>query len=66
MSAEDALEFLIAGASTVGVGTGLFYDPLLCPKINAEVSDYLQRNAMGSISDLIGSLRLPGVATECC
>ncbi|MGD2074915.1 MAG: dihydroorotate dehydrogenase [Gammaproteobacteria bacterium] len=33
-SAEDALEFLIAGASAVGVGTALFYDPLVCRKMN--------------------------------
>ncbi len=32
--AQDALEFLIAGATAVGVGTALFYDPLICPKIN--------------------------------
>ena len=32
-SVEDALEFLIAGASAVGVGTALFYDPLICIKI---------------------------------
>jgi dihydroorotate dehydrogenase len=31
-SAEDALEFLIAGASAVGVGTALFYDPLIVPR----------------------------------
>jgi dihydroorotate dehydrogenase (NAD+) catalytic subunit len=31
---EDALEFLIAGASTVGIGTALFYDPMICQTIN--------------------------------
>ena len=59
MNTEDALEFLIAGASTVGLGTGLFYDPLLCPRINDELSAYLERNEMASITDLIGSLQLP-------
>lgn len=54
MNAQDALEFLIAGASTIGIGTGLFYDPLLCARINAEVSAYLQRNSMESSSELIG------------
>ena len=34
-SAQDAIEFLITGASAIGVGTALFYDPLLCGKINA-------------------------------
>jgi dihydroorotate dehydrogenase (NAD+) catalytic subunit len=65
MTAQDALEFLIAGASTIGIGTGLFYDPLLCARINAEVSAYLQRNSMESISELIGSLQLPGMEPGC-
>ncbi len=65
MNAQDALEFLIAGASTIGIGTGLFYDPLLCARINAEVSAYLQRNSMESISELIGSLQLPGMEPGC-
>jgi len=51
------LEFLIAGATTVGIGTALFYDPLLCPKINSAIAAYLLRNDMGSVSELIGSLQ---------
>ncbi|MFZ8964233.1 MAG: dihydroorotate dehydrogenase [Steroidobacteraceae bacterium] len=56
-SAEDALEFIIAGASAVGVGTGLFYDPLLCPKINSGISDYLSNQGFESVGALVGSLR---------
>jgi len=56
-SANDALEFLIAGAATIGVGTALFYDPLLCPKINAGISEYLVRHEMASVADVVGSLR---------
>ena len=55
---NDAIEFLIAGATTVGVGTALFYDPLICPKINAGLLDYLDRNNMTSVSDLTGSLQI--------
>ena len=55
-TASDALEFLIAGAATVGVGTALFYDPLVCTKINAGIADYLQRHNMASVSDLVGTL----------
>ena len=55
---KDAIEFLIAGASTVGVGTALFYDPLVCTKINDGISDYLDRHKMKSVSELVGSLRL--------
>ena len=56
-SATDAIEFLIAGAATVGVGTALFYDPLICTKINAGIADYLQRHGMSSVSELVGTLQ---------
>ena len=57
-SAKDAIEFMIAGATTVGLGTALFYDPLLCKKINDGIRDYLQRHAMNTVDELIGSLQL--------
>jgi len=53
---NDALEFIIAGATTVGIGTALFYDPLLCQKINAGIADYLQRHDIASVEKLVGSL----------
>ena len=59
-TAEDALEFLIAGASGVGIGTALFYDPLVCKTINAGIVGYLRRNGMNNVSELVGSLRLHG------
>ncbi len=67
-SASDALEFIIAGARAVGIGTALFYDPLVCNKINAGILDYLQRHALDSIESLIGSLTLNGTAgtAGCC
>ena len=55
---KDAIEFLIAGAAAVGVGTALFYDPLVCKKINAGLVDYLDRHDIGSVSDLTGSLQI--------
>lgn len=57
-SAEDALEFLIAGASAVGIGTALFYDPLICRKINEGIKDYLQRHGLSTVEQLTGSLFL--------
>ena len=56
-SAEDALEFLIAGAAVVGVGTALFYDPLVCPRINAGIREYLRRHGLGSVTELTGTLQ---------
>lgn len=57
-TAEDALEFIIAGASAVGIGTALFYDPLICQKINQGIEDYLQRHELQSVMQLTGSLTL--------
>lgn len=64
-SAEDAIEFIIAGATTVGVGTALFYDPLICQKINDGISDYLLRNNIKNISELVGSLQLNDFSSPC-
>lgn len=65
-TAEDALEFIIAGASAVGIGTALFYDPLVCPKINAGIVEYLNRHKISEISQLVGTLRLnDNVITGC-
>lgn len=58
VNAGDAIEFIIAGASAVGVGTALFYDPLVCPKINRGIIDYLQENGVSNVSELVGTLKL--------
>jgi dihydroorotate dehydrogenase (NAD+) catalytic subunit len=57
-SAEDAIEFLIAGATAVGIGTALFYDPLVCPAINRGIIDYLERHSLPAVGTLTGSLAL--------
>lgn len=57
-SVEDALEFIIAGASAVGIGTGLYYDPLCCAAINKGICDYLSANNLSHVSELVGSLTL--------
>ena len=57
-SARDAIEFLIAGASVIGLGTALFYDPLVCPRINRGILDYLQQHKLSGIHQLSGSLTL--------
>jgi dihydroorotate dehydrogenase (NAD+) catalytic subunit len=41
----------------VGLGTALFYDPLLCRKINAGVADYLKAYNLRGVNALVGSLR---------
>jgi dihydroorotate dehydrogenase (NAD+) catalytic subunit len=58
-SAEDAIEFLLAGASAVAVGTALFVDPTTPRKIVQGLSEYLDRNRLSHISELVGQLELP-------
>jgi dihydroorotate dehydrogenase (NAD+) catalytic subunit len=55
-SAADVLEFIIAGASAVQVGTANFADPLIWPKLLSGVSEYLQRHGIAAISQLTGTI----------
>lgn len=64
-TADDALEFLIAGATAVGVGTALFYDPLVCPRINAGIRDYLDRHGIAHVLALRGSLAAAHESPPC-
>jgi dihydroorotate dehydrogenase (NAD+) catalytic subunit len=59
-TARDALEFLLAGATTVGVGTALFYDPMAARKINEGIDEYLRTYGFGSVTELVGKLELGG------
>ena len=58
VSAKDAIEFIIAGADTIGIGTALFYDPLVCQEINAGISKYLIDHNVQDVKSLVGSLSL--------
>jgi dihydroorotate dehydrogenase (NAD+) catalytic subunit len=55
-TATDALEFIIAGATAVGVGTALFYDPFACKRINDGIGAYLREHGFDSVQALRGSL----------
>ena len=55
---NDAVEFIIAGSTTIGIGTALFYDPLVCKTINAGIVEYLDNHGLTGLGDLIGSLKL--------
>ena len=56
MCAEDALEFMIAGSSAVGVGTALFYDPLVCVRINEGLAGYAREHNLDCVSRIVGTL----------
>ena len=58
--AEDALEFIIAGAAAVQVGTANFTDPLAMPKIIRGMDAWLDAHGVASVGELRGTLRLNG------
>lgn len=58
MNAADAIEFMLAGASAIQVGTAGFVDPLAPVKIVEGIEDYLKRHKIESVTDLVGSLQL--------
>jgi dihydroorotate dehydrogenase (NAD+) catalytic subunit len=56
MRTEDALEFIIAGASAVQVGTANFVDPFIWPKLIDGLRDYMRRHGVARVADLVGTL----------
>lgn len=58
MNTADAIEFLLAGASAVQVGTALFKDPFIPLQIIEGLNNYLERHKMHSVSELIGNLQM--------
>ena len=57
-TARDAIEFLVTGATAVGLGTALFYDPMAAKKVNAGLAAYLDAHSLASVESLTGSLDL--------
>src|SRR5262247_227670 len=53
VTAHDALEFVLAGAATVGLGTALFYDPFAPKKVNLGLDAYLRTHGFESITELV-------------
>jgi dihydroorotate dehydrogenase (NAD+) catalytic subunit len=65
VSAQDALEFIIAGATAVGVGTALFYDPMACKRINEGIRAYLTAHGLANVTELVGTLRTTKDVEDC-
>ncbi len=60
-SGEDAVEFLLAGATAVSVGTANFHDPCVTQKIVAGLQAYLEKYGIEDVKDLIGAVQpVPG------
>lgn len=58
MNATDAIEFMLAGASAVQVGTAIFKDPFIPVKIIKGIEEYLKKHKIQSVSELTGALQM--------
>ena len=58
MNATDAIEFFLAGASAIQIGTANFIDPATCVKVIDEINDYLDRHHYSSVQEIVGALEL--------
>lgn len=56
MTAKDALEFLMCGATAVQIGTANFIDPAVTIKVRDGINDWLDSHHIGSVSDIIGAI----------
>jgi dihydroorotate dehydrogenase (NAD+) catalytic subunit len=57
---QDAVEFILAGASAVGIGTALFVDPSVPNKICDGLVQYMEKMQVERLAELVGALQLPG------
>src|SRR5215208_944344 len=55
-TADDVLEFMIAGANAVQVGTANFIDPMIWPKLLDGITDYMHRHNVARVADLVGTI----------
>ena len=58
MTGDDAVEFLLAGASAIAVGTANFVDPMASIRVLEGIEAYLDRHGIASVSELVGALQI--------
>lgn len=58
MNATDAVEFFLAGASAIEIGTANFIDPAISVKVVEGINDYLERHGCKSVKEIIGALKV--------
>ena len=56
MTAEDAIEFLMCGASAIEIGTANFIDPAVTMKVRDGINDWLDRHGVAAVSDIVGAI----------
>ena len=63
---DDVLEFIVAGATAVQIGTANYYDPTVSTRLVEQLPDALREAGVTSVSELVGTLRLPAAAPVAC
>lgn len=58
MNATDAIEFMLAGASAIQIGTANFIDPAIGPKVVSGIEDYMERHGISDVTSIIGALQI--------
>ena len=58
MDWKDAVEFMLAGATAIQIGTANFIDPAVTVKVSEGINDYLERHGYTSVKDIIGVLEV--------
>ena len=58
MNWRDAVEFMLAGATAIQIGTANFIDPAITVKVAEGINDYLERHGYSSVRDIIGALEV--------
>ena len=59
MNWKDAVEFVLAGATAIQIGTANFIDPTVSLKVVEGINDYLNRHGFSSVTDIVGALEIP-------
>lgn len=59
MNWKDAVEFILAGATAIQIGTANFIDPTVSLKVVEGINDYLNRHGFSSVTDMVGALEIP-------
>ena len=58
MDWKDAVEFMLAGASAIQIGTANFIDPAVTIKVEEGINDYLDRHGYKSVTEIVGALEI--------
>ena len=58
MTGEDAIEFFLAGASAIAVGTAIFADPMAPLNVLNGINEWLDRKGIRSVKEIIGAVKI--------